>query len=158
MENIKDLVLTVHSVEVVKNTNGGYIQLTLLDNVAKRVIKENFFLAPNTIKNTLTNLGFWLRNQVHTNDPEFTLPDPEYLAITAGKDSVEAINEVLKSAVEDLKTLIGKEIEVHQIRSTGFDRMGVQRNFVNLRPWKYQSASTDTDTEVLAETDFAGFL
>jgi|SRR5690554_718133 len=154
MENIKNLTVEFRGIEIIPNSNGGYIQITLANHAEKRMIKENFFLGKTAIKNTLINLGFWIRNLVK-NDEEFQLPDPEYLAMVEGKDPQEAYQEVVNQAIEELKTLIGKEIEVHQEKTTATNRLGVTGTYYNIRPWKYEPNSVEADT---AGTDFKGFI
>lgn len=148
-QGITEFEIKVLGTKVIKNDNGGYIEFSAIDYDKRRMVKNTFMLAPNTIRNTLNSLAIWcnalVRNNPQDEADRLAVPDFEAEALISEElgevfDKDKAVAEFINEAIEELNSINGETRKIHQTTNQGFTRNGVSRTFRNYVPYEYGTA------------------
>ena len=164
-QGVREITASVEAVNVVENNAGGYIEFVAIDMVAERMVIETFMLGDAAIRNSMNSLAIWVNALVRNNkDAEpIIVPDfraKELIASKLGKEFNKelATQEFLQTCVNELRTLIGTEIHIHQTTNEGVTRAGIRRQFKNYNPYPYGSNRVTETTGGSGTVNLAGIL
>lgn len=147
---VTEFTITVIETKVIKNDNGGYIEFSGIDYDKRRMVKNTFMLAPNTLRNTLNSLAIWInalvRNNPENEDDRLSVPDfeaEEIISTQLGEvfDKDKATADFINSAIVELNTINGEERKIHQTTNQGVNRQGISRTYRNYVPYEYGATS-----------------
>lgn len=145
---VTEFTIKVLETKVIKNDNGGYIEFSGIDYDKRRMVKNTFMLAPNTLRNTLNSLAIWcnalVRNNPQDEADRLSVPDFEAEQIIAESlgevfDKDKAVADFINSAIAELNSINGEERTIHQTTNQGFTRNGIGRTFRNYVPYPYEA-------------------
>lgn len=146
---VTEYTITVIETKVIKNDNGGYIEFSAIDYDKRRMVKNTFMLASNTLRNTLNSLAIWVNALVRNNPADeadrLSVPDFEAEQLIAEKlgevfDKDKATADFINSAIAELNSINGQERKIHQTTNQGTNRQGVSRTYRNYVPYEYGTA------------------
>ena len=164
-QGITEFEIKVLGTKVIKNDNGGYIEFSAIDYDKRRMVKQTFMLAPNTLRNTLNSLAIWcnalVRNNPQDEADRLAVPDFEAEAIIAESlgetfDRDEATAKFINSAIAELNSINGEERKIHQTTNQGVNRQGVSRAYRNYVPYEY--GTTPEAKATVATGSVLGYL
>lgn len=163
VRNITARVLSVGPVEVLNQA--GYISFECIDLERQVMVIQTFMLGEQAIKNTMNSLAIWVNALVRNKegDDQIVAPDFRALKIIAEMnggelDTAKARQEFLQMCIDELRTLIGKDIHISQTTNEAINQHGQKRTYRNYQPYPYGSTRPGESKSHTPDGNVAGYL